>query len=523
MNEEQKNIETCLAEVVGAEVLDIGLNQSDVLAEESVGKLIDKATGSTHTAVKGSINSTITELPSTCIAFIRKHWSAELSMLGGISLLNAFHGAYDYLRLMGATITANLPQTVRSLVNNDWQANENGWAYDPKATYYFLCNEDSHTKYKPFLLLFFGNGETSIALSGANAYLTSDGDYYTADATHTWNADIHKSNRWVAYIFDESEDVDFVINSTTLSPQKIYVRGNFAKIRCTYTNAIGNINEIVVPDGSSVGLFSSAAGEIWSQEMTLRNIRTIGRLFGNGTYNITSFYFDGEDIVDDLTGRNNNSTTLQFTSCIMPNITNLRHFWINTRASLKLWWTPKLKTLSTPIDHSNSSSTGLNRIELPETTDFETPVGSYIYEGVLREVVLPKAEKTVTQLFRINGTNPNYSMGTPFTYIYIGYDTNDRTKAVILSTTTGTATFPNLTKIELKDGWCKPLNVAAASGLTSENMYNHILLRLKQDEPNCGSGVTITLGTTNIEKLEAVEEYNTKLTELEDTYGYTFA
>ena len=54
-------------------------------------------------------------------------------------------------------------------------------------------------------------------------------------------------------------------------------------------------------------------------------------------------------------------------------------------------------------------------------------------------------------------------------------------------------------------------------------MYNHILLRLKQDEPMCGDGVTITLGTTNIEKLEAVEEYNTKLTELEDTYGYTFA
>ena len=70
---------------------------------------------------------------------------------------------------------------------------------------------------------------------------------------------------------------------------------------------------------------------------------------------------------------------------------------------------------------------------------------------------------------------------------------------------------------------CQSLNVSALRGLTAENMYNHILLRLKQDEPLCGSGVTITLGTTNIEKLEAVEEYNTKLTELEDTYGYTFA
>ena len=77
--------------------------------------------------------------------------------------------------------------------------------------------------------------------------------------------------------------------------------------------------------------------------------------------------------------------------------------------------------------------------------------------------------------------------------------------------------------VEIREGACQNLTLQNLNGLTAENMYNHILLRLKQNEPNCGSGVTITLGTTNIEKLEAVEEYNTKLTELEDTYGYTFA
>ena len=77
--------------------------------------------------------------------------------------------------------------------------------------------------------------------------------------------------------------------------------------------------------------------------------------------------------------------------------------------------------------------------------------------------------------------------------------------------------------VEIREGACQNLTLQNLNGLTAKNMYNHILLRLKQDEPLCGSGVTITLGTTNIEKLEAVEEYNTKLTELEDTYGYTFA
>ena len=234
------------------------------------------------------------------------------------------------------------------------------------------------------------------------------------------------------------------------------------------------------------------AGERWSQEVTLRNIRTIGRLFGNGTYQITSFYFDGEDIVEDLTGNNNNSTTLQFTSCIMPNITDLRYFWSNTNATLKLWWTPALKTLNMPICHANSSQIGLNRLELPQTTDFESVLGFYTYDGELQDVRLPKIEKTATQLFQINGTNPNYSMGTPFTYIYLGYDTNDRTKAVILSTTTGTAAFPNLTKIELRAGWCKNLDIKAASALTKANVQEFIFDRLGV---NTGGTLTIHLHT----------------------------
>ena len=82
---------------------------------------------------------------------------------------------------------------------------------------------------------------------------------------------------------------------------------------------------------------------------------------------------------------------------------------------------------------------------------------------------------------------------------------------------------PNLTDVEIREGACQNLNLHGLTSQTAENMYNHILCRLKQDEPMCGEGVTITLGTTNLDKLEAVEEYNLKLTELTDTYGYTFA
>ena len=80
-----------------------------------------------------------------------------------------------------------------------------------------------------------------------------------------------------------------------------------------------------------------------------------------------------------------------------------------------------------------------------------------------------------------------------------------------------------VTDFEIGEGACQNITISNLVGLTAENIYNHILCRLKQDEPMCGEGVTITLGTTNIDKIEAVEEYNLKLTELTDIYGYTFA
>ena len=109
-----------------------------------------------------------------------------------------------------------------------------------------------------------------------------------------------------------------------------------------------------------------------------------------------------------------------------------------------------------------------------------------------------------------------------------------KTQTVFLTCETSRTAWNTLLDVEIGDKeyidmglsprWmpCQNITIGPQS-LTAENMYNHILCRLKQDEAGCGSGVTITLGTTNIEKLEAVEEYNTKLTELEDTYGYTFA
>lgn len=121
--------------------------------------------------------------------------------------------------------------------------------------------------------------------------------------------------------------------------------------------------------------------------------------------------------------------------------------------------------------------------------------------------------------WRVNGSN-DWSNSTT-SYIYIGCKGEKTDTIRFWGHSSGNASV--LTDIEIREGACQNLTFDGLKNLTAENMYNHILCRLKQDEPMCGEGVTITLGTTNLDKLEAVEEYNLKLTELTDTYGYTFA
>ena len=121
--------------------------------------------------------------------------------------------------------------------------------------------------------------------------------------------------------------------------------------------------------------------------------------------------------------------------------------------------------------------------------------------------------------WRVNGSH-DWSNSTT-SYIYIGCKGKKTDTIRFWGSSSGNASV--LTDIEIREGACQNLTFDGIRNLTPENMYNHILCRLKQDEPMCGEGVTITLGTTNLDKLEDVEEYNLKLTELTDTYGYTFA
>lgn len=106
------------------------------------------------------------------------------------------------------------------------------------------------------------------------------------------------------------------------------------------------------------------------------------------------------------------------------------------------------------------------------------------------------------------------------TYLYLGCK-GDKTDTIRLLANEN-ALNSSLKDLEIRDGACQNITLIHCNGLTEDNMINHILKRLKQDEELCGSGITITLGATNLEKLTS-EEAVALLDSLTNIYGYTFA
>lgn len=112
--------------------------------------------------------------------------------------------------------------------------------------------------------------------------------------------------------------------------------------------------------------------------------------------------------------------------------------------------------------------------------------------SALTELSLPSIENYTS--------SENNVIPINFTKLYLGYFNNNRN----LSVTPRFTPVNQITDIELKQGWCKPLRLDLAStALTKENIVNHILNRLGT---NTGSPITITLGATNLAKLTNEEK-----------------
>lgn len=372
-----------------------------------------------------------------------------------------------------------------------------------------LLSDGRFVNYGGILLAEYYKGYDTLVLSGAGAgggYVTSDGQFYTEDTTHTWNDDFDgKGNRWVAYLFATAGH-SFTISNTNTSPRSIFIGRHVGVIESLVD---GRVGEIVVPDGNSLAAFVTGTFiQNFGKNITLRNL---GDLTGTAIYLPSDAIAKIVENIYISANKKTGSTILihepvngaSQTHNVILDFTNqgedkLEYVMdVGTSSSLKNVYvnTFIIKGAKSIGQFILKSAKSLGNIILEDAEKITTSN----YEGIF-----PFCEFNKVWLPSLEEANKNGNLiygGTPCKYLYIGYKTNDRTKTVALKNGTDYSEF---TDIELKDGYMKNLDIAGlTSYLTESNIVNHILNRLGDNSNQ--SPLTITLGATNLAKLTAEE------------------
>ena len=376
-----------------------------------------------------------------------------------------------------------------------------------------LLSDGRLVQYGGILLAEYYRGYDSLALEGAGvggAYVVSDkdknGDFikYDTDIVHTWNKEFDgKGNRWVAYCFSK-EYHDFDITDTNTSPRSIFIGRKVGKINCLVDT---RISKVVVAIGSELVRFvANSKTHNWDANIRM-NLQ--GEVSGSlsDIDRVNSIYISGTTLSDVTIPVSSRLNTVIIDGVTVAN------------AGDRLWGIftagERYDNITTIIlNDIETLGEGLSGLSFCRWRGNGTQP---LYLTSLTDLYILNSEKV-----SFNG-NLYKNGAVKWKNIHLGYKTNDKTKSFeFYGHSPDVPYYAPIDNVILQDGWCKPLNIVRCNSLTEANMYAHILQRLKQDEPDCGSGVTITLGSTNLEKLTSQESQDL-LAELRGTYGYTFA
>ena len=316
-------------------------------------------------------------------------------------------------------------------------------------------------------------GYATLELTGADAYLTCDGDFYTLingvvthtlpdgsveqyeaeSIVHTWHdVAITMSNRWVAFFY-LTDGYAFANVTSSICPRRVALCGNCMSLIISGENRLTDVWVI----GSLKHIEGGTTGNTWNPAQVIRGYETHSGVLYNNPTTIRSI------ILPDLKVMAEGNILYAGVSCPL--------------VSLSL---PSLTTISGGYIMQTRN----------DNTDFAS----------LTSISLPSIE-SISSITSSNKVIPKLS------YIYVGYRTNNRALTVNLNG----SQFPWLTDIELKEGYCKNLTCSSYTALTAENIVTHILNRLGVnqaylDEPINANKLTITLGATNLAKLTDEEK-----------------
>ena len=425
----------------------------------------------------------------------------------------------------------------------------------PKGVMYNVIDEAcKHQKaeYAGLVLVEFLTDAETNELSSADAYYTSDGDFYTSDTTHTWHREDELANRYIIYyytnpdsmlnVYDDIKD----LNSFTILGTVGAIRTSIALTIDQIYN-LGTLGDLSLVEstfgGSYVRFEEHTNGDLFRNKIPKVLVVDIKEVSGgNILYNSTnssdetsSLHFpslkeiNGGTIINSI-GQNflNHIKTLEFP--VLERVNNGVAISLNPYehlSALQKISFPSLKVASGSLLHFNSNGAKkLSSVEFPLLEEFYghgTLLGgatNYTNPILLTEMRFPslvKIEDTKTSGARLVGScgieklylpklesingNQFYiaSYCDKLNYIYLGYNTNDRNYPI---------TIPNnrinaLSDIELKEGYLKPLDVSKITNLTADNIVNHMLEKLGVND---GAPITLTLGSTNLNKLSAEQK-----------------
>lgn len=137
--------------------------------------------------------------------------------------------------------------------------------------------------YAAIMLCRYYKGYNSLSLEGgADAFLTSDGDFYQGNAVHYWHdANDTMFDHWVAMLFS-SESGNYTCSNASICPKAALIDGTMGDINLTATNM--RFAWIDVTEGSSFGQVYISGSHTcnWDRNLTLRGARNIQK--GNTSY-----------------------------------------------------------------------------------------------------------------------------------------------------------------------------------------------------------------------------------------------
>lgn len=133
--------------------------------------------------------------------------------------------------------------------------------------------------YAAIMLCQYYKGYNSLSLEGgADAFLTSDGDFYVGNAVHYWHdANDEHFDRWVAMLFS-SESGSYTCSNASICPRAALIDGTMGDINISATNM--RFAWIDVTDGSSWGQYYSSSQNnvtLWNRQLVLHGMRNKSR------------------------------------------------------------------------------------------------------------------------------------------------------------------------------------------------------------------------------------------------------